>query len=335
MPLGTTNLDPVVVDLVNTNSPNTVLASVTLNNANSWSASFGHFNEFTEAGVKINYGIKEHAIAGYVSTTVFDEENDSFTLLNKQVPGGVILNKTKENNQPLENAEFELYTADNTLIGTYMTSDQGQIVVDNLVVGAYYFKEKIAPLGYHLNSTNVQFTIDLNQTTATVVNVVNEAVYDKVIITKDLVDTADLALRDTFSFTVEGHDSDNVLQFTQTVSVTANTKTTTGWMGSLEIDQLLVGSYYFVERTAPVGYQLNTDKQHFEIKIGQKEAVSLTVVNIEIPEDSKPPVRGTENPNTGQSNDTQYYLYLMAIGAFLLLILRKKKTVNVIKELNK
>lgn len=66
---------------------------------------------------------------------------------------------------PYPVATFALYKRDaaDTLIGSYPTNaTTGKINVENLTVGHYYFIETIAPAGYGLNKTPVEFDITIN-----------------------------------------------------------------------------------------------------------------------------------------------------------------------------
>lgn len=71
---------------------------------------------------------------------------------------------------PYPVATFALYKGDaadgtdgDTLIGSYPTdAATGKINVENLTVGDYYFIETVAPAGYGLNKTPVEFDITIN-----------------------------------------------------------------------------------------------------------------------------------------------------------------------------
>ena len=60
----------------------------------------------------------------------------------------------------LAGAQFALYQADGTYIGTYTTDRNGYLNAQNLSYGDYYFTETKAPEGYILDSSYVRFTLD-------------------------------------------------------------------------------------------------------------------------------------------------------------------------------
>ena len=76
--------------------------------------------------------------------------------------GSVLLNKVSlESKKPLEHAVFDLYTKDGkTVDSSLKTNQEGQIVVDKLAPGEYYFIEKEAPKGYELSPEKQAFTIN-------------------------------------------------------------------------------------------------------------------------------------------------------------------------------
>lgn len=57
----------------------------------------------------------------------------------------------------LSGVVFELYNEKDELMGTYTTDENGQIIVDNLPYGSYYFKETKAADGYQIDTSRQSF----------------------------------------------------------------------------------------------------------------------------------------------------------------------------------
>lgn len=84
---------------------------------------------------------------------------------NQTVYGSVVLNKVDENNTPLSGAKFDLYKKDvaQARVTDLTTNANGQIVVNNLPFGDYYFVETAAPEDYLLdNQTKYEFSIKVS-----------------------------------------------------------------------------------------------------------------------------------------------------------------------------
>lgn len=109
----------------------------------------------------LNENIYDVTISGTNLSQSFDVKNDV-------VKGSVVLTKTNEiGNAKLKDAVFNLYKNDGTLVSSDLTTDEnGQIKVDNLDWGIYYFKEITAPAGYVASDSNIRFAV--NKDTAVV-----------------------------------------------------------------------------------------------------------------------------------------------------------------------
>lgn len=100
--------------------------------------------------------------------TVFDvnKENPALNKIMKAKVTLVKVDATQETKR-LSGAEFELYTSDGKLIGTYITDENGEINVSDLAYGDYYFKEKKAPSGYQKLTDGIQFSMKGQDVTIT------------------------------------------------------------------------------------------------------------------------------------------------------------------------
>lgn len=107
-----------------------------------------------------------------VPTTITIDDVDSWLYdihvypKNQTIYGSVILNKVDTEGNGLAGAVFNLYaTDDDPATGDVLrtegitTNEKGQLVVENLPKGKYYFVETAAPEGFNLDSTKIPFEI--------------------------------------------------------------------------------------------------------------------------------------------------------------------------------
>lgn len=75
--------------------------------------------------------------------------------------GNLIIEKVDiDTKVPLINAEFNLLNEKKEIIGTYISNNKGQIIIDNLIYGKYYLKEIKAPKGYLLPDEEIDININ-------------------------------------------------------------------------------------------------------------------------------------------------------------------------------
>ncbi|HIW72161.1 MAG TPA: LPXTG cell wall anchor domain-containing protein [Candidatus Levilactobacillus faecigallinarum] len=219
------------------------------------------------------------------------EVNSSYTW---QRPGGVgdgqysaQLTKTDNGKTPvpLEGAEYTLkqytdsnYTASTaTIIGTQKTDNKGQVLFKDLTAGYYAFSETTPPTGYKLNSELVKFEIKKANMTVSQTDEPKDATGN---ITLTKVDKSDAtkvlsgAVFDLQRKDADGHYVDN------------KTGLTTDEKGQIHVDNLSVGDYRFVEKTAPNGYSLNQDTPQV-VTVTKDATTSVTVQDARKPEEDK------------------------------------------------
>ncbi|QAS69346.1 hypothetical protein DLJ48_01810 [Oenococcus sicerae] len=229
------------------------------------------------------YFVETKAPTGYV----LDAAHHNFTVAFDQVTaigvsvadaektGSVLLTKTdSDTNKVLANAAFSLYKKDGTLLKSNLTTNaNGQISYDGLKPGDYYFVETSAPAGYTFDSTKqYAFTIVLgDQTTPVTVSSQNAEKTHSVLLTKtDSSDAAKTLSGATFSL----YKKDGSL---------VKDKLTTDAKGQLSYDGLKPGDYYFLETSAPAGYNFDSTKQYaFTIDISDStDPVVVSAQNAE------------------------------------------------------
>lgn len=201
-----------------------------------------------------------------------------------------------------EGEEYELYSA-----RQYITDNKGEINLDNLPSGQYYFVEVKPPLGYQPDATRHYFTIDLqseNKGTVEVGPVINKKVTEqrgRVILTK-LASGSNTALQGA-EFELwrwipkeeatnqkpdynpwENSSLEEALQNGQWKLYSSGWQT--GQDGRLTISDLPYGHYGLKETKAPDGYQIPEGEAEtwtlFEIN-SETAVVSVEMFNESIP----------------------------------------------------
>ena len=215
--------------------------------------------------------------------------------------------------------EFEVYSADNKLVGTYTTEDDGTILTDYLLPGEYTVKE-IIPEGspYICEGSNPQtVTVEAGKTAE--VTFTNRLKPGEISIQK--VDTRGEPLAGAeflLEWSVDGSqwapvtftDSLDAPEGTCTSEGLTDGKLMSGEDGLVRFTGLHPQSLYrLTETEAPEGYQLLTKPVHEgSIQVGNEYFVQLTVVNAPV----------FELPMTGSMSGRWQFCFQLA-GGFALL----------------
>jgi uncharacterized surface anchored protein len=176
---------------------------------------------------------------------------------NAEKTGSVVLNKTDgDTGKALAGAVFNLYKKDGTKVASGLTTDaKGQIKVDDLKPGDYYFVETAAPAGYELNDSQLSFTVELQTTTkVATVSATNAEKTGSVVLNKTDGDTGKALAGAVFDLYKK--DGTKVAS-----GLTTDAK------GQIKVDDLKPGDYYFVETAAPAGYELNDSQLSFMVEL--------------------------------------------------------------------
>ncbi len=161
-----------------------------------------------------------------------------------------ITKKDLVNDEVIPNTTLEVYTEDDKLIFTGKTNEDGKIIIDNLKVGKYYILEKEASTGYVITDEKVYFEI-LDNGEIVKAEMKNKPITGTVEITKIDISTGEV-LPNTL---IEVYTESDELIFSGRTDET----------GKITIENLRYGKYYFLEKEAPDGYQINSEKMWFEI----------------------------------------------------------------------
>lgn len=170
--------------------------------------------------------------------------------------GSAKLTKLNEANRPLPNAIFQLVGSDKKTIirPSLVTDEKGEVVVEDLVPGTYYFEEVKAPTGYMINTELRRVTIKDHYNGEPEVVQADQLIDYKgsVVLTK--TDKSGLGLSGA-----EFNILDKKGQVVNEYPLISNED------GHVKMIGLAPGAYTFVETKAPTGYLLNKETVSFDV----------------------------------------------------------------------
>ena len=149
-------------------------SEVTTSETENWTYSFTNLYKYHDGGKEYVYTVTEEPVPGYTLTV------DGYNMKNTLKSGSVTLNKTDRRSKPMEGVTFKLFTEDgkpvkSSVSGTkykytglsdkeddavYTTNADGQIIVENLPCGKYYFIEVKTADGFMPYGDKLEFEID-------------------------------------------------------------------------------------------------------------------------------------------------------------------------------
>lgn len=187
----------------------------------------------------------------------------------------------ENNNQALSKVEFELIAkediyegkrkvyAANESVGIGITDINGNLEFGNLPLGKYVLKERQAPIGYQILEESLELNLNFlsNSTNPLIAeysfNIENQIMYGDVCLEKV----------NNHGKTLEGAIFDLYdVEHRYLGSFTSDES------GLICVDNLRYGTYYFIEKQAPVGHILDSKPLFFNIS-HHKQKVSLTSSN--------------------------------------------------------
>lgn len=116
-----------------------------------------HFNETVAS---VGYVLDDKTISFEFTN---DNEIISYDLTNDIITGTFILTKVDySTNEPISDALIGIYNLNDELLYSEYTDEDGQIIIENLKYGKYYYQEIEAPDGYILNEEKIYFEIKEN-----------------------------------------------------------------------------------------------------------------------------------------------------------------------------
>ena len=205
----------------------------------------------------------------------FEIKDDSIvkaTISDKRIEGSITIRKIGEQKEyndncyvykeiPLENIKFGLYAKEdivnnnkvvykkNELIKESISDKDGIIIFNNLYLGKYYIKELNTQDQYVLD--NYEYYINLESD-------YNQELSFKNYLKRSTFEFSKTSISDSEPLPntlMEFYDIDNNLILSER----------TNNEGKIIINDLPYGKYYYLEKEAPIGYEVNKEKHYFEI----------------------------------------------------------------------
>ena len=222
-----------------------------------------YFKEISCSGYEVNSKKIEFELNNYESNgeqwhSQFDENgvlHCTVRTFDQRKSGSVILAKKDDYNMPVKNAIYTLYHSNGDVVAEDLTTDEnGQIKIDHLNWDSYYFIETQAPEGYELNGNKIEFSI-------------NRETVESVIVKE----TQDQRIKGSVKL-IKTDAADDTVRLQGAVYALYNIKDeividnlVTNEKGEIEVNELEWGSYYFLEKAAPNGYSVSSEKLRFSV----------------------------------------------------------------------
>lgn len=206
-----------------------------------------------------------------------DKIIDTYTIefKNKRVKGQIKILKQGEN-ELLENVKFNLYAKDNIIINnkiiykknelilTKTTNKEGIIIFDNLELGNYYIKEIETNNNYILDDKEYEISLKYKDEETSIIKEYIEI--------KNYLKRGKLVFYKIDSLTKEKLEN-AVIQIYKDNELIKEEVTNID--GLIELNNLLIGNYYIIEKEAPKGYIKSENIIEFEIKYNEVTEINM------------------------------------------------------------
>ncbi|EAD5761490.1 hypothetical protein EXZ75_04780 [Listeria monocytogenes] len=225
-----------------------------------------------------------HNIGEVKTTIIRPSETTELIFNNNKQMGTVKLTKSGQefgadmpnDNYTLKDALYGIYNSSNERVGELITDEKGYAESNSLSLGQYYLLEEKAPSGYLLSEEKLAFEIKYAGQDVAVTNTEVQAVdveqKGTAKLIKEDAETGDIAQGKA---TLDGavyelyRSSDDKLIDTVTIE-----------NGQAQSDNLLLDSYYWLEKEAPTGYLLDKEKHAFDLTYNSEAEVADVTVTV-------------------------------------------------------
>ena len=281
------NLDAAYVKNICTQTiPIDLIETVTTNATGTATLRNLEFGDYflVETNAPNGYELNREPVYFTVNQEGFEVNTNSIkvTVPNTRMKGAVVLTKTNsgDSTMPVQGATYSLYKSNGMLVREgLVTNSNGQITVDELEWGSYYFLETERAQGYEINNDKVYFELDPDNV-GEVVYVSTTDVQKPVSVILTKYDKADSGSG------ITNTPVDGAIYALYKVDGENNTLVVSGLVtnsnGQIKVDNLLIGEYYFIETGKAVGYQLNNEKIYFSVTTEDAEIGLVTTSTYDI-----------------------------------------------------
>lgn len=225
-----------------------------------------------------------HNIGEVKTTIIRPSETTELIFNNNKQMGTVKLTKSGQefgadmpnDNYTLKDALYGIYNSSDERVGELITDEKGYAESNSLSLGQYYLLEEKAPSGYLLSEEKLPFEIKYAGQDVAVTNTEVQAVdveqKGTAKLIKEDAETGDIAQGKA---TLDGavyelyRSSDDKLIDTVTIE-----------NGQAQSDNLLLDSYYWLEKEAPTGYLLDKEKHAFDLTYNSEAEVADVTVTV-------------------------------------------------------
>ncbi|ECB9670972.1 hypothetical protein FL873_03565 [Listeria monocytogenes] len=225
-----------------------------------------------------------HNIGEVKTTIIRPSETTELIFNNNKQMGTVKLTKSGQefgtsmpnDDYTLKDALYGIYNSSDERVGELITDEKGYAESSSLSLGQYYLLEEKAPSGYLLSEEKLPFEIKYAGQDVAVTNTEVQAVdveqKGTAKLIKEDAETGDIAQGKA---TLDGavyelyRSSDDKLIDTVTIE-----------NGQAQSDNLLLDSYYWLEKEAPTGYLLDKEKHAFDLTYNSEAEVADVTVTV-------------------------------------------------------